>query len=196
MKTPRCRPSPTFSTASKVKRSFTQRHASNEQETRGVFQLYVIAALRPAKYNQKIGTINGCSDVARHSLTVTPRLALAVPRQGDFFIERPIARYVRAARRRVSTTSNRETMMPHAQPKPGKLLLSPSDHTLILIDHQSQMAFATKSIDPVVLRNNAALVAKAAKEFSVSTILTTVASKIFSGPIRNPETPSESRRRG
>ncbi|WP_341316910.1 hydrolase [Paraburkholderia sp. IMGN_8] len=73
--------------------------------------------------------------------------------------------------------------MPQAQAKPGKLLLSPSDHTLILIDHQSQMAFATKSIDPVLLRNNAALVAKAAKEFSVSTILTTVASKTFSGPI-------------
>jgi nicotinamidase-related amidase len=74
-------------------------------------------------------------------------------------------------------------MMPQAQAKPGKLLLSPSDHTLILIDHQSQMAFATKSIDPVLLRNNAALVAKVAKEFSVSTILTTVASKTFSGPI-------------
>ncbi|SEJ78820.1 hydrolase [Paraburkholderia diazotrophica] len=73
--------------------------------------------------------------------------------------------------------------MPQAQAKPGKLLLSPSDHTLIMIDHQSQMAFATKSIDPVMLRNNAALVAKAAKEFSVSTILTTVASKTFSGPI-------------
>jgi nicotinamidase-related amidase len=87
-------------------------------------------------------------------------------------------------------------MMPQAQAKPGKLLLSPSDHTLILIDHQSQMAFATKSIDPVVLRNNAALVPKAAKESSVSTILTTVASKIFSGSIRHPETPSGSRRRG
>ncbi|WOD14743.1 hydrolase [Paraburkholderia kirstenboschensis] len=75
--------------------------------------------------------------------------------------------------------------MPQAQAKPGKLLLSPSDHTLILIDHQSQMAFATKSIDPVVLRNNAALVAKAAKEFAVSTIVTTVAAKTFSGPIFN-----------
>jgi hypothetical protein len=40
--------------------------------------------------------------------------------------------------------------------KPGKMLLSPSDHILIMIDFQSQMAFATKSID------NAALVANAA----------------------------------
>src|SRR4029077_10209856 len=61
--------------------------------------------------------------------------------------------------------------------------LSPTDHTLIMIDHQSQMSFATKSIDAVVLRNNCALVAKAAREFHVSTILTTVAEKTFSGPI-------------
>lgn len=73
--------------------------------------------------------------------------------------------------------------MPTATPSPGKTLLDPKNHTLILIDHQSQMAFATKSIDPVQLRNNAALVAKAAAGFSVSTILTTVAEKSFSGPI-------------
>jgi nicotinamidase-related amidase len=73
--------------------------------------------------------------------------------------------------------------MPKAQPTPGKTLLTPTDHTLIMIDHQSQMAFATKSIDAVLLRNNAALVAKAAREFNVSTILTTVAEKTFSGPI-------------
>lgn len=66
---------------------------------------------------------------------------------------------------------------------PGKTLLSPQDHTLILIDHQSQMAFATKSIDAVNLRNNVGLVAHAAKVFGVSTILTTVAEKTFSGPI-------------
>ena len=73
--------------------------------------------------------------------------------------------------------------MPIAKAAPGKTLLNPTDHTLILIDHQSQMAFATKSIDPVLLRNNAALVAKAAKEFKAATILTTVAEKTFSGPM-------------
>jgi nicotinamidase-related amidase len=66
---------------------------------------------------------------------------------------------------------------------PGKALLSPKDHTLILIDYQSQMAFATKSIDAVNLRNNAGLVAHAARIFGVSTILTTVAEKSFSGPM-------------
>jgi nicotinamidase-related amidase len=70
-----------------------------------------------------------------------------------------------------------------ATPTPGKLLLSPKDHTLILIDFQSQMAFATHSIDAVSLRNNAALVAHAAAGFEVSTILTTVAEKSFSGPM-------------
>ena len=73
--------------------------------------------------------------------------------------------------------------MPTAIAKPGSTLLDPSNHTLIMIDHQSQMSFATKSIDPVQLRNNVALVAKAAKGFKVPTILTTVAEKSFSGPI-------------
>src|SRR5579859_6590370 len=73
--------------------------------------------------------------------------------------------------------------MVKAGPQPGKLLLTPTDHTLIMIDFQSQMSFATKSIDPVLLRNNAALVAHAAAGFGVSTILTTVAEKSFSGPM-------------
>ena len=66
---------------------------------------------------------------------------------------------------------------------PGSSLLSPSDHVLIMIDHQSQMSFATKSIDAIMLRNNAALVSHAARIFGVSTILTTVAEKTFSGPM-------------
>jgi nicotinamidase-related amidase len=74
-------------------------------------------------------------------------------------------------------------MPANAKPVPGKALLTPKDHTLIMIDHQSQMAFATKSIDAVMLRNNVALVAEAAAGFKVSTILTTVAEKTFSGPI-------------
>ena len=70
-----------------------------------------------------------------------------------------------------------------ATPTPGKDLLSPTDHALVLIDFQSQMAFATKSIDATLLRNNAALVANAAAGFKVPTILTTVAEKSFSGPM-------------
>ncbi|MBB4219485.1 hydrolase [Variovorax guangxiensis] len=70
-----------------------------------------------------------------------------------------------------------------ATPTAGSKLLTPSDHTLVMIDFQSQMAFATHSIDAVNLRNNAALVAQAAAGFGVSTILTTVAEKSFSGPM-------------
>ena len=74
-------------------------------------------------------------------------------------------------------------MTVNARPEPGRGLLSPDDHLLILIDHQSQMAFATKSIDAVTLRNNAGLVADAAAGFGVDVILTTVAEKTFSGPM-------------
>ncbi len=73
--------------------------------------------------------------------------------------------------------------MTRAAPTPGKTLLNPGDHTLIMIDHQPQMTFATKSIDTTLLRNNVALVAHAARVFEVSTILTTVAETSFSGPI-------------
>jgi len=72
-----------------------------------------------------------------------------------------------------------------ATPTAGAKLVSPKDHTLIMIDFQSQMSFATRSIDAVMLRNNAALVANAAAGFGVSTILTTVAEKSFSGPMFN-----------
>ena len=70
-----------------------------------------------------------------------------------------------------------------ATPTPAKTLLAPGNHALVLIDFQSQMAFATKSIAPELLRNNAALVANAAAGFHVPTILTTVAEKSFSGPM-------------
>ena len=65
----------------------------------------------------------------------------------------------------------------------GSKLLTPTDHALVLIDFQSQMAFATKSIDMVVLRINAGLIAQAAAGFKVPTVLTTVAEKSFSGPM-------------
>lgn len=73
--------------------------------------------------------------------------------------------------------------MPIASPAPARQLLTPTDHTLVLIDHQSQMAFATRSIDVATLRTNVALVAKAAAGFGVSSIVTTVAEKSFSGPL-------------
>src|ERR1700749_2693118 len=67
--------------------------------------------------------------------------------------------------------------------KPAKSLLSPKDHALLLIDHQSQMAFNTKSIDVTNLRANVAVLAEAAKGFKVPTIITTISKETFAGPL-------------
>jgi len=70
-----------------------------------------------------------------------------------------------------------------ATAKPAKTLLSPHDHALVLIDHQSQMAFNTKSIDITNLRSNVAILAEAAKGFGVPTLLTTISKDSFAGPL-------------
>lgn len=66
---------------------------------------------------------------------------------------------------------------------PGQGLLNPSNHSLLLIDHEGQMAFATNSISTTELRNNVGLVAGASKIFNIPTVVTTVAEKSFSGPV-------------
>ena len=65
----------------------------------------------------------------------------------------------------------------------AKNLLTPDDHLLVLIDHQSQMAFPVRSIDIALLRTNTGLVSKAAAGFAVPTLLTSVAMASFSGPL-------------
>jgi hypothetical protein len=45
----------------------------------------------------------------------------------------------------VPQSIRKENIMAIAKAAPGKTLLNPTDHTLIMIDHQSQMSFATKS---------------------------------------------------
>lgn len=67
--------------------------------------------------------------------------------------------------------------------KPSPELLNPTNHALVLIDHEGQMAFATQSISTTELRNNVGLVAGASKIFNVPTVVTTVAEKSFSGPV-------------
>lgn len=73
----------------------------------------------------------------------------------------------------------------NAQGAPGdaKRLLSASNSAVIMIDHQSQMAFAVQSMDRTLLNNNSVALAKTAKAFNVPMILTTVAEKSFSGPL-------------
>ena len=60
-------------------------------------------------------------------------------------------------------------------------LLTPENCTVILIDHQPQMAFGVTSIDRQILINNTIALAKAAKAFNVPVILTTVETQSFSG---------------
>lgn len=67
--------------------------------------------------------------------------------------------------------------------KPSSELLNPTNHALIMIDYQSQMAFGTRNIDIDLLRNNVAIVGGASKIFNIPTVVTTVAAKTFSGPV-------------
>jgi len=67
--------------------------------------------------------------------------------------------------------------------KPSPELLTPDNHVLVMIDHESQMAFPVTNIPIMTLRNNVALVAGGSKIFKVPTIITTVAEKSFSGPV-------------
>ncbi|MEM9337119.1 MAG: hydrolase [Bacteroidota bacterium] len=65
----------------------------------------------------------------------------------------------------------------------SKELLNPTNHALLLIDHQSQMAFAVESQPIEELRNNLGLLSASAKLYEVPTVVTTVAEKSFSGPV-------------
>src|SRR5690606_27565902 len=83
----------------------------------------------------------------------------------------------------ISAVYEETTMSINATAKPAKSLLSPHDHTLVLIDHQSEMAFNVKSIDVTNLRTNTAILANTAKGFKVPTIISTISKDSFAGPL-------------
>ena len=60
-------------------------------------------------------------------------------------------------------------------------LYTPQDSAVVFIDHQPQMLFGVSSIDRATFINNVTLLAKAAKEFKVPTVLTSVETEGFSG---------------
>jgi len=62
-------------------------------------------------------------------------------------------------------------------------LLAPDNCTVILIDHQPQMAFSVQSIDRQLMVSNVVGLAKAARIFGIPTILTTISAQEFSGPL-------------
>lgn len=60
-------------------------------------------------------------------------------------------------------------------------LYTPQDSAVVFIDHQPQMLFGVGGIDRAAFINNVTLLAKAAKEFKVPTVLTAVETEGFSG---------------
>src|SRR5215470_9732418 len=62
-------------------------------------------------------------------------------------------------------------------------LLVPSQCALLLIDHQAGLAFGVSSIDRQLLLNNAVALARTAVVFGVPVIVSTSASRVYSGPL-------------
>ncbi|QRM33616.1 hydrolase [Microvirga sp. VF16] len=62
-------------------------------------------------------------------------------------------------------------------------LLTPSECALLLIDHQAGLAFAVESIDRQTLLNNTAALARTAIVFGVPVIVSTSATRVYSGPL-------------
>ncbi len=62
-------------------------------------------------------------------------------------------------------------------------LLTPSECALLLIDHQAGLAFAVESIARQTLLNNTAALTRTAVVFGVPVIVSTSATKVYSGPL-------------
>src|ERR1700739_889271 len=62
-----------------------------------------------------------------------------------------------------------------------KGLLTPDNCVVALIDHQPQMLFGVSNFDRQTIINNTVALAKAARVFEFTVVLTTVKSKSFSG---------------
>jgi nicotinamidase-related amidase len=65
-------------------------------------------------------------------------------------------------------------------------LVTPADCVLVLIDEQAGLAFAAGSADRQVLRSNAVALARTAAAFKVPVVVSTSASKVYSGPLMPP----------
>jgi nicotinamidase-related amidase len=68
-------------------------------------------------------------------------------------------------------------------PKISPNLLTPDNHSLFLIDFESQMLFPLKSINTGEFRDNVGIVAGASRIFEIPTVVTTVTEESFSGPV-------------
>lgn len=62
-------------------------------------------------------------------------------------------------------------------------LIEPQDCALLLIDQQAGLAFGVSSIDRQVLLNNVVALAKTATVFGLPSVISTSATKVYSGPL-------------
>src|SRR3984885_135430 len=65
----------------------------------------------------------------------------------------------------------------------SEVLLEPSECVLLLVDLQAGLGFGAESISRQTLLNNAIALAKTAVAFGVPVVVTTSASKVYSGPL-------------
>jgi len=65
-------------------------------------------------------------------------------------------------------------------------LLTPQDCTVLIVDAQAGLAFATGSTDRQTVRSNLVALAQTARAFDVPVIVSTSATKVYSGPLMPP----------
>jgi len=63
------------------------------------------------------------------------------------------------------------------------MLLKPEDCVMLLVDFQAGLGFIVESISLQVVLGNAVALARTAVAFKVSTIASTSASRVYSGPL-------------
>ena len=82
------------------------------------------------------------------------------------------------------------TLPPSASPGSAPVrpasLLTPGEAALVLVDPQAGLAFGVGSQDRETLRSHLVAVARTAAAFAVPVVVTTSASKVYSGPVMPP----------
>jgi hypothetical protein len=62
-------------------------------------------------------------------------------------------------------------------------LLNPLNHTLVMIDHEGQMAFPTESTSRLELKNNLGSLGFFSKMYEIPVVISTIGEKYFAGPV-------------
>lgn len=73
--------------------------------------------------------------------------------------------------------------MPTPDPSRTDPLINPQDCALVLLDQQAGLAFGVQSIDRQTLLNNSVALLETALAFSLPIVVSTSASKVYSGPL-------------